>query len=60
MTKRVTMNVGRPYLDDKALARISIRIDPALAKQIKAEGRSAAAWIREAVEAAAMARYRAQ
>ena len=60
MTKRVTMKVGRPYLGDKALAHISVRIRPDLAKLHKAQGRAGAAWLRDVIEAAMERRYLAQ
>ena len=60
MTKRVTMRVGRPYLGDKALALISLRIRPDLAKLHKAEGRAGAAWLREVVEGAIERRHLAR
>lgn len=59
MTKRVTMTVGRPFLGDRKLATISLRIRPDLAKLHKAEGRAGTAWLREVVEAALERRHHA-
>lgn len=60
MTKKATIRVGRPYLGDKALAMISVRIRPDLAKIHKAQGRAGTAWLREVIEAAMERRYLAR